>query len=182
MSSQKTIWDEFKDRDFAYAYFDEFLNTFIATQVKILREQRGFRQEKLAQLSGMKQERISVLENVNYTSWSVNTLRRIARALGVRLRISFETFSSGLPEMRTFNAENLARKSLDDELEEYGAAPVVSKSMAEAAAPSPSMKKELRRAAYEAAQQTRDQSYEGDLSVPFGARLQANRASMEARP
>lgn len=131
MSSQRTIWDKFKKHDFAHAYFDEFLNTYVATQIKVLRETRGLKQEQLAQLADMKQARISVLENVNYSSWSVNTLRRIAKALGVRLKISFETFSSGLPEIRAFNSQALERKSLAEELAERGDAPVVSASIEE---------------------------------------------------
>jgi transcriptional regulator with XRE-family HTH domain len=118
MTSPKTIWDEFKDHEFAHAYFDEHLNTFIATQIKVLREQRGLKQEELAKLAHMAQERICVLENVNYTSWTINTLRRIAKALGVRLRVSFETFSSGVTEMREFSQQNLVRASLDQELKE----------------------------------------------------------------
>lgn len=118
MTSPKTIWDEFKDHEFAHAYFDEHLNTFIATQIKVLREQRGLKQEELATLAQMAQERICVLENVNYTSWTINTLRRIAKALGVRLRVSFETFSSGVREMREFSQQNLVRASLEQELKE----------------------------------------------------------------
>lgn len=122
MSSRKTIWDEFKDHEFAHAYFDEFLNTYIATQLKVLREQRNLKQEELAEVAGMAQGRISIMENVNYSSWTVNTLRRLAKALGVRLKVSFETFSSGLVEMRSFNAKNLMRSSLKEELENYFAA------------------------------------------------------------
>lgn len=118
MSSQKTIWDEFKDHEFAHAYFDEYLNTYVATQLKVLREQRQLKQGDLARLAGMAQERISVMENVNYSSWTVNTLRRLAKALGVRLRVSFETFGSGLQEMRNFIPENLKRDSLQDELDQ----------------------------------------------------------------
>src|SRR5712692_5991842 len=78
---------EFKDEECAYTYVDEFLNAAIATQIKVIREQRGLSQEQLAEKTGMKQERISVLEDVNYGSWSVTTLKRIARALGVTLKV-----------------------------------------------------------------------------------------------
>ena len=98
---------EFRDPEYAFSYADGFLNSYIATQLKVLREQRGWTQEKLAQESGMMQARISVLENVNYSSWSISTLRRLARALGVRLKVSFEQFGTLLPEL-----EHLERKSL----------------------------------------------------------------------
>lgn len=117
MSSPKTIWDEFKNEEFAHAYFDEQLNIFIATQLKVLREQREFTQAELAGFAHMAQERISVMENVNYSSWTISTLRRLAKALGVRLRVSFESFGSGLQEAISFTKENLKRPSLNDELE-----------------------------------------------------------------
>lgn len=118
MSSRKTLWNELKDPDFAHAYFDEYLNTFIATQIKVIREEQRMTQGELAQAAGMKQERISVLENVNYSSWTIATLRRIARAFGLRLRVSFETFSSGIPEVKNFTKEHLLRKTLSEEIEE----------------------------------------------------------------
>ncbi len=117
MNSRKTtkkIWDEFKDHEFAHAYFDEFLNTYIATQLKVLRELRNLGQKELAEKADMAQERISLMENVNYSSWTVNTLRRLAKALDVRLRVSFETFSTGVEEIRVFNRENLKKKSLTE--------------------------------------------------------------------
>lgn len=106
------------DEEFANAYADEFLNMRIATQLKTLREQRHYTQKYLAELAGMKQERISVLENVNYSSWSINTLRKLAAALGVTLRVSFETFGSCLADMKTFSRESLERQSRAEELKE----------------------------------------------------------------
>ena len=118
MSSRKTMWDELRDPEFAHAYFDEHQNTFIATQIKVIREQRNMSQKELAENTGMAQERMSVLENVNYSSWTISTLRRLAKAFGLRLKVSFETFSSGIPEIKNFKRENLLRKSLEEEIEE----------------------------------------------------------------
>jgi len=115
--SSSFFWDDLKDKDFAHAYADEFLNILIATQLKVLRGKR--RQEDIAQLAGMAQERISVLENVNYSSWSVNTLRKLAKAHDLRLRISFESFSTLVEDIRRLNEEGLKRKSREDELREF---------------------------------------------------------------
>ncbi|MGO9991330.1 MAG: helix-turn-helix domain-containing protein [Steroidobacteraceae bacterium] len=108
---------ELADEEFAHAYVDELLNTHIATQLKVLREQRKLTQEELANLAGMKQERISVLENVNYSSWSINTLRKLAKALDVRLRVSFETFGSLVADMTDVSRQSLERISRKDELD-----------------------------------------------------------------
>lgn len=118
MSSTTSFWDELRDPEFAHAFFDEFLNTKIATQINVIREQRQLTQKELAARATMAQERICLLENVNYSSWSVNTLRRIAKALGVRLNVSFEPFSAGIKEVQNFKRPALECKSLAEEIEE----------------------------------------------------------------
>jgi transcriptional regulator with XRE-family HTH domain len=106
---------EFHDRDYRHAYADESLNTYIATQIKVLREQRGLTQKGLADLTGMAQPRIAVLEDVNYSSWSINTLRRLAEAFDLRLSVKFETFSSLIPEIEKLDRESLERSSFEDD-------------------------------------------------------------------
>src|SRR5580698_8551014 len=105
MPIPKNLRVEFSDADVAHAFVDEFLNVSIATQLKVLREQRGMKQEELAQAAGMKQERISLLESVNYGAWSTNTLRKLAKALDVRLKVSFETFGSYFSDFEHFSRE-----------------------------------------------------------------------------
>jgi DNA-binding XRE family transcriptional regulator len=63
---------EFQDKETRHIYADDFLNTWIATQLKVLREDKGWTQAQVAEETGMKQERISVLEDVNYESWRVS--------------------------------------------------------------------------------------------------------------
>jgi transcriptional regulator with XRE-family HTH domain len=129
MTIPKRLREEFSDKEFAEGYVDEFLNMRIATQLKVLREQRQLTQQRLAELADMKQERISVLENVNYSSWSINTLRKLAAALDVTLKVSFETYGSCVSEMDNFTREALERISreveikLDQKIENAGIAP-----------------------------------------------------------
>jgi transcriptional regulator with XRE-family HTH domain len=106
---------EFQDRDYRHAYAEESLNTYIATQIKVLREQRNLTQAELAGLTGMKQPRIAVMEDINYSSWSIKTLRRLAEALDLRLSVKFETFSSLIPEVATFSRESLERLSFEND-------------------------------------------------------------------
>ena len=103
--------EEFKNKEYRTAYAEESLNTFIATQIKVLREQRGWSQEDLANISGMKQERISAIENVNYSSWSVKTLKRLAEALDLNLRVSFGSFGEFVSELERFSRESLEKPS-----------------------------------------------------------------------
>lgn len=103
----------FKDKEYRHAYVDEFSNASIATQIKVLREQRHWSQKELAEEAGMAQPRISALENVNYDRWSVNTLRRLAEAFDVTLCVSFETFGKRLIDIDRFSRDNLERLAFD---------------------------------------------------------------------
>lgn len=112
---QDTLKEELQDEDYRYAYAEDFLNTLIATQIKVLREQRKLTQQELAKLTGTKQAGISRLENVNYSAWKTETLRKLARALGVRLRITFETFGTLLDDGARFSPGNLQRPEFADD-------------------------------------------------------------------
>jgi transcriptional regulator with XRE-family HTH domain len=103
----------FRNKDYRHSYADEFLNETIATQIKTLREQHEWRQVDLARESGMPQSMIARLENVNYSSWSINTLRKLARAFDVRLRVTFETFGSVIGEFESFSRQSLQRDYFD---------------------------------------------------------------------
>jgi transcriptional regulator with XRE-family HTH domain len=107
--------EEFRDKEYRHAYADESLNSYIATQIKVLREQRQLTQKELADLTGMAQPRIAVLEDINYSSWSINTLRRLAEAFDVRLSVKFETFSSLISETEAFSREALERAPFDED-------------------------------------------------------------------
>ena len=107
--SPRNLMEEFLDPEYRQAYADDYLNTYVATQIRVLREQRGLSQEALANLIGTKQSGISRLENVNYSSWKTDTLRRIAHALDVRLKISFETYGDLLFESDVFGKRFLQR-------------------------------------------------------------------------
>src|SRR5438552_88666 len=94
---------EFQDADYRYAYAESFLNTKIASQIKTLREQRGKKQAEIGTLIGTKQSGFSRFEDVNHSVWKTDTLWKIARALDVRLNISFETFGNLIEEKERFS-------------------------------------------------------------------------------
>lgn len=111
----KTLKRSFKDKEYRHGYVDEFLNAYIATQIKVLREQRGWSQKELADNAGMLQPRISVMENVNYSSWSIKILRAIAEAFDLTLRVSFEEFGTRVDDIKKFSRESIERYSFADD-------------------------------------------------------------------
>ena len=100
---------DLRQPEFSEGYAESFLDAWIATQIKVLREQGLMTQAQLATKVGTKQTVISRYENVNYSSWSITTLKKLARAFRVRLRVSFETYGSLVPEVENFNRAYLAR-------------------------------------------------------------------------
>jgi len=102
--------EELKDREYSEVYAESFLDSFLATQIKVLREQNGWTQKILAERIGTKQGAISRIEDVNYSKWNVSTLKKLAREFRVRLKVSFETYGSLLAEVDDFSRPRLERE------------------------------------------------------------------------
>jgi transcriptional regulator with XRE-family HTH domain len=100
---------ELCDPEYSEGYAESFLNSYVATQIKVIREQRQMKQADLARAVGTTQTAISRIENVNYSSWNINTLKKLARAFRVRLKVSFETYGSLPDEVGKFSRESLKR-------------------------------------------------------------------------
>ncbi|MBI4180256.1 XRE family transcriptional regulator [bacterium] len=75
-----------KNKDFRRAYRVEFSALPISTQIKILRRHKGLSQTSLARRAKRPQPEIARAERPDYNI-TVNTLNRIAAALGAKLAI-----------------------------------------------------------------------------------------------
>lgn len=115
----KTLTAEFHDKEYAHAYIEDFSNMAIAAQIKSLREQRGWTQKELADISNMKQERICALEDVDYDAWTIKTLRKLSKAFDLTIKFSFEKFSDGILDISKINNESLKRTSRQEDLSEF---------------------------------------------------------------
>jgi hypothetical protein len=71
----------------------------------------------LAALIGTKQSGISRLQSRDYSAWKVETLRKLAKAFGVRLRISFEEFGTITDDIASFNQGNLVPRKFSEDPE-----------------------------------------------------------------
>ena len=108
---------DMKDHEYRHAFAEVHLNSMIAMQIKVLREQRNLSQAALGDLSAMAQPRISVLEDVNYSAWSINTLKRLAKAFDLRLRVSFEDFGSLESDLGVQGSASFERVSFSEDPE-----------------------------------------------------------------
>jgi transcriptional regulator with XRE-family HTH domain len=112
---RQRLTEEFRDEEYRYAYAASFLNTKLASQIKTLRQQREMTQAQVAEVMGIKQPGYARFEDVNHSVWKTDTLWDIARALDVRVNISFETFGSLIDEKEHFDKEHLERPKFTDD-------------------------------------------------------------------
>jgi transcriptional regulator with XRE-family HTH domain len=107
------------DREYRHAYADEILNLSVCTQIRALREQQKMKQGELARAIGTTQTAISRIENVNYSAWNIRTLKKIAEALDLRLRITFENFGTLWRDVSSLNRQLLERARRIEEDPEF---------------------------------------------------------------
>jgi transcriptional regulator with XRE-family HTH domain len=112
---ERALRTELRDPEYSEGYAESFLNAYVATQIKVIREQRVMTQAQLAATIGTTQAGISRIENVNYSSWSIRTLIKLARAFGVRLKVSFEPFGTLPDEVMAFNRNALQRVKREED-------------------------------------------------------------------
>ncbi|HVB78929.1 MAG TPA: helix-turn-helix transcriptional regulator, partial [Candidatus Binataceae bacterium] len=107
---------EFRDREYREAYADSFVNTFVAMQIRAIREQRGMTQKELAEKIGTAQTGVSRLENANYSGRSISTLKNVARQFDCWLRVSFEGYGSLIDEADRFGEDALRRPRFEEDI------------------------------------------------------------------
>jgi hypothetical protein len=100
-----TLREEFQDSEYRRAYAESLANTIIATQIRLLRG--SMTQAQFAELAGLKQSRISAMEDENYSAWSTTTLKRLAAAKDVVFLGRFVTFGELLDWSRRLSESSL---------------------------------------------------------------------------
>jgi len=87
--------EQLKDPEFA-ARFDRAGEAWdVALQIAALRNKAGLSQKDLAKLLKISQQQISRLESPGYEGHSLSTLRRVAKVLHARVRVTFEPEKKG---------------------------------------------------------------------------------------
>ena len=87
-----------KDESYRKAFFRASTADSIALQIREFRSQLGLKQADLAAAADMKQSAVSRIEQAEYSSWTFNTLWRIAEALNARLTVRFEFAEDAIRE------------------------------------------------------------------------------------
>jgi Predicted transcriptional regulators len=96
---------------------DEMVRSWLARQIRVLREDRGWSQQDLAAATGLKQSAVSRLEDPDYGRYALSTLLKLRSAFDVGLEVKFVEYGAAVARSRdvsrsalkvcTYHAEQL---------------------------------------------------------------------------
>jgi transcriptional regulator with XRE-family HTH domain len=101
------------DRDFRNEYMMDQVRTYIAFQIRALREQRRWNQGDLARESGKTQSVISRLEDPDYGKLSLQTCLEIAVAYDLPLLVQITEWDDWLSRMSNVSPSAMRKRSFD---------------------------------------------------------------------
>jgi transcriptional regulator with XRE-family HTH domain len=110
--------NDLQDKETRDSFVSDHINIGIPLQIRALREQKGreWTQQELANKAGMKQTRISAIENINYkNAFTLSTLMRIASAFDVALIVRFVPISELVKWELDISPEKLEAVSFDED-------------------------------------------------------------------
>ena len=120
-SKVKAIWKKLRNKEYRDSFVASQISNTIAAQIFSLREARGWKQAEVAVRAGMKQSRISDLEDPNYENYQTRTLVKLASAFDVGLVVKFVPFS----ELAKWSANLSPRDFLPTEFLKDGIVPEI---------------------------------------------------------
>jgi transcriptional regulator with XRE-family HTH domain len=126
-SKVKAIWKKLRNKEYRDSFVASQISNTIAAQIFSLREARGWKQAEVAARAGMKQSRISDLEDPNYENYQTRTLVKLASAFDVGLVVKFVPFSelakwSANLSPRDFLPTEFLKDGVGAEIEDIGVA------------------------------------------------------------
>ncbi len=111
----EALVSELQNKDFRGAYLADQVRTYIAFQIRALREQaaRQWSQTELANRAGTTQSVISRLEDPDYGKLTLQTLIDLAEAFDVALLVQFVEWPDWLTRMANVSPCALHKRSFD---------------------------------------------------------------------
>jgi transcriptional regulator with XRE-family HTH domain len=112
---------EIRNKEYRHGLINAQIEVDLPLQIRALRKQLVGTQPDLANLTGMKQSRISDMEKPGKVHFSLETLRRLAEAFDVALIVRFAPFSEFLDWSDRFSSDAFRVPSFPEELQSSAA-------------------------------------------------------------
>ena len=102
------LWAKLRDAEYRNALVSSTVAARMAVRLYNLRKKAGWTQPQLAAKAGLKQARISLLEQGDYDQFTFSTLKKLAAALNVAVVIDFVSFPEFLRWSDDFSSKSVA--------------------------------------------------------------------------
>ncbi len=113
-SNRLKLWGKLRDPDNRNAFVSSTVAARIAVRIYNLRKKAGWTQPQLAEKAGMKQARVSVLEQGDYENFTFSTLKKLAAAFNVAVVVDFVSFPDFVKWSESLNSESVVPESFDE--------------------------------------------------------------------
>jgi transcriptional regulator with XRE-family HTH domain len=107
--------NDMQEKEYRHGLIDAQIEIDLPFQIRALRKQQDLTQPQLADLTGMKQSRISRMEKPGGASFTLETLRRLAKAFDVALIVRFARFGELVKWSKEFEPDSFVVPSFDKE-------------------------------------------------------------------
>lgn len=114
-STLTKMWKAFSRKTYRDAYVSASIANTVSAQIFTLRDKLGLSQKQLAAKTGMKQSRISALENLDDENISIETLKRLASVFDVALAVRFIPFSELAHWVQNLSPDKIAVKCFNED-------------------------------------------------------------------
>jgi transcriptional regulator with XRE-family HTH domain len=112
---ERQIRDSLTNREYREALAVEHVNTTLAIQIRMMRENQQWKQSDLAARLGKHQETVSQWEDPDYGRHTMTTLKALAAAFDVALLVKFIPFSELVQDMVNLSETRLSPPSFSEE-------------------------------------------------------------------
>jgi transcriptional regulator with XRE-family HTH domain len=115
LDKERQILNSLDNKEYREALAIEHVNTTLAIQIRMMRENHQWKQSDLAARLGKHQETVSQWENPDYGRHSMTTLKALAAAFDVALLVKFIPFSELVQDMVNLSETRLSPPSFGEE-------------------------------------------------------------------
>lgn len=112
---QNELLTELNEPEFRHAYASEFIDMILARQIRALRKQRNWTQQQLAERIQKHQSFISALEDEEYGSMTLSTLKELAESFDVYLSVRFKSFRNLIEQVSHSSMKDLEVPSFEED-------------------------------------------------------------------
>src|SRR5882672_4167744 len=106
--SKETLLEKLTDQSYREAFISDEIDVGIPMQLRAMREARGWKQKEVAEKTGTKQSRFSLMEKPGYGKFSLNTLKKLVAIFDVGLLVSFVPFGEMIDFVDSMSNRRLA--------------------------------------------------------------------------